>query len=206
MERNGSVPISVRVAATKRNRSVPKFPNCLVRAELWARWAESDRPLGRVDLLKALLLGVSTGGDHRSCSAVRGPPRARASASKCTTNWWMDESTAREALEAERVSASGRVMELRTEFDWLAGDSEDANGDDEHDPEGSTLAFERARVAALLADAESTLEDLDRALAKLTAGTFARCEVCGGEIPQSRIEALPATRTCIGCAPTAGRR
>jgi DnaK suppressor protein len=115
----------------------------------------------------------------------------------------MEEPSARSLLESERLSASVRVDELTTEVAWLAGDSEDANGDDEHDPEGPTLAFERARVAALLADAEIHLMDLDRALAKLAAGTYGRCEVCGAEIPQGRLEALPATRTCISCATAA---
>jgi RNA polymerase-binding transcription factor DksA len=118
----------------------------------------------------------------------------------------MDVSSARSVLESERGSASDRVDALAAEFDWLAGDSDDANGDDEHDPEGSTVAFERARVAALLADAESHLLDLDRALAKLAAGTYSLCEVCGQEIPQGRLEALPATRTCIGCATEAHHR
>lgn len=112
----------------------------------------------------------------------------------------MERPSARSLLESERMSASDRVKALRTEVAWLAGDSEDANGDDEHDPEGSTLAFERARVATLLADAESNLKDLDRALTKLAAGTYALCETCGGEISPGRLEALPATRTCIDCA------
>ena len=116
----------------------------------------------------------------------------------------MDESSTRSRLDAERASVSDRVDALRTEFDWLAGDSEDANGDDEHDPEGSTLAFERARVAALLADAESHLDELDLAVAKVTAGTYAVCEICGGAIPPARLEALPATRVCVDCATAAG--
>lgn len=115
----------------------------------------------------------------------------------------MESSSARSLLESERASASQRAGALLTELSWLAGDASDANGDDEHDPEGSTLAFERARVAALLADAESTLEDLDLALRRLTAGSYTDCEVCGGVIPQGRLEALPATRTCIGCATAA---
>ena len=89
---------------------------------------------------------------------------------------------------------------LALELAGLAGDAEDANGDDEHDPEGSTLAYERARVAALLADAESNLRDLDRARAKLADGTYAVCEVCGRNIPRDRLQALPGTRTCIDCA------
>jgi DnaK suppressor protein len=112
----------------------------------------------------------------------------------------MDEPAARSLLDSERVSASDRVNALTTEFAWLAGDSADANDDDEHDPEGSTLAFERARVATLLADAESHLTDLDRALTKLAEDRYGICEVCGTEISQGRLEALAATRTCITCA------
>jgi RNA polymerase-binding transcription factor DksA len=118
----------------------------------------------------------------------------------------MEAPSTRSVLQSERASASDRIDALKTEFDWLAGDSDDANGDDEHDPEGSTVAFERARVAALLADAESHLLDLDRALAKLAAGTYSLCEVCAQEIPEGRLEALPATRTCIGCATVAHDR
>ncbi len=120
----------------------------------------------------------------------------------------MAEPSVRSVLESERASAVDRVQTLRTELAWLAGDSVDANGDDEHDPEGSTLAFERARVAALLGDAESTVEDLDRALTKLASGTYAVCEGCGRQIPRDRLDALPATRICIDCAASArtGRR
>ena len=114
--------------------------------------------------------------------------------------WGMDETSARSLLESERVPASDRVQALTIELALLAGDLGDANGDDEHDPEGATLAFERARVAALLADAESNLKDLDRALTKLADGNFGICEVCGTEISQARLEARPATRICITCA------
>ena len=112
----------------------------------------------------------------------------------------MEQPAARTALEAERATASERVRSLAAEVEGLAGDSEDANGDDEHDPEGSTVAFERARVAALLTDAESHLADLGRALARLAAGDYAVCEVCGRDIAPERLDALPATRTCFACA------
>ena len=112
----------------------------------------------------------------------------------------MEEPSVRSTLEAGRRSALDRVATLTTELGWLAGDADDANGDDEHDPEGSTLAFEHARVAALLADAERHLEDLDRALTRLAAGTYAVCEICRRDLPANRLEALPATRRCFDCA------
>ena len=58
---------------------------------------------------------------------------------------------------------------MTTEFDEIVAGSADSNADDEHDPEGSTLAFERAQVSALLLEARAYLSDLDRALARLDA-------------------------------------
>jgi DnaK suppressor protein len=112
----------------------------------------------------------------------------------------MVDSDSRCALELERLSAMERVETLKAEFAWLAGDAEEANGDDEHDPEGSTLAFERARVAALLADADSNLRALELALTKLAGGSYGLCESCGKAITPDRLEALPAARNCIDCA------
>ena len=103
----------------------------------------------------------------------------------------MQDPGTRAILDAERQVASDRVQTMTTELEGLAGDSEDANGDDEHDPEGSTLAYERARVAALLGEAESTLVALDRAVAKLAAGTYGVCEGCREMIPRARLAALP---------------
>jgi RNA polymerase-binding transcription factor DksA len=122
----------------------------------------------------------------------------------------MDRTTpnpgARVALGSERVSALDRLRTLEHELAGLAGDAGDANGDDEHDPEGSTVAYERARVAGLLVRAVSHLEDVDRALEKLAKGRYSVCEGCGGQIPSARLEALPAARTCIGCASPPARR
>ena len=112
----------------------------------------------------------------------------------------MDESAIRETLRAERVAALLRVTAITSEFDGIVADSLHANADDEHDPEGSTIAYERAQVAALIAGAQSTLDDLDRALARLSAGCYSVCEGCGGRISPERLAALPAGRTCFECA------
>jgi DnaK suppressor protein len=72
--------------------------------------------------------------------------------------------------------------------------------DDEHDPEGQTIAFERAQAAALLAQARVRLDDIDAALVRLGAGTYGRCERCGENISPQRLDARPAARLCIRCA------
>ena len=123
-----------------------------------------------------------------------------------------NESAIRYALEGERATALARLHELRGELNAVIADAVDANADDEHDPEGPTIAYERARVTSLLAEAQSYLGDLNEALARLESGDYSICEACGRTIPTERLEALPACRTCIECAvarrpaPGRGRR
>jgi DnaK suppressor protein len=112
----------------------------------------------------------------------------------------MDESTIHETLRAEREAAVVRITAMTSEFDGIVADSLHANGDDEHDPEGSTVAYERAQVAALIAGAQSNLDDLDHALARLSAGCYSVCEGCNRQISPERLAALPAGRTCFECA------
>jgi DnaK suppressor protein len=116
----------------------------------------------------------------------------------------MDESRIRDTLKAERAAALVRITAITSEFDGIVADSQHANADDEHDPEGSTVAYERARVAALMARAQLNLDDLDHALARLSAGCYSVCERCGEQIPPERLIALPAACTCFECS-KAGR-
>ena len=85
------------------------------------------------------------------------------------------------------------------DFDTFVEGAELVNTDDEHDPEGATIAFERAQVIALRDDARRRVLLLDRALASLDEGTYGRCAACGGEIGAERLVALPGIDVCLGC-------
>ncbi len=89
---------------------------------------------------------------------------------------------------------------MAREYAGIVAASADANADDEHDPEGATIAFERAQLGAVLEQARRRLSDLDLGLARMAAGTYATCENCGGPISPERLDARPAARTCIACA------
>ncbi len=110
-----------------------------------------------------------------------------------------------ELLAAARRDAARRLAEAQSEIAAIVSASEHANADDEHDPEGATIAFERARVAALLAQAEADLTEIDAALARQEDGTLGICAACGGPIPPERLAARPAARTCVACAAVARR-
>jgi RNA polymerase-binding transcription factor DksA len=104
-----------------------------------------------------------------------------------------------ESLAAERAGALERIAALERELLAIM-DSGSAGADDEHDPEGATLAFERQHVAALLSQARQQLARIDAAVSRLAEGTFGRCVTCGQPIGAARLAARPVSSTCIGCA------
>ncbi|MDN5855706.1 MAG: TraR/DksA C4-type zinc finger protein [Actinomycetia bacterium] len=106
----------------------------------------------------------------------------------------------RTQLEAERENARRRLADLTQDFDAVVTGSRDANVDDEHDPEGATIAFERSQLGALIRQTEHHLDEVDAALKRLDAGMYGTCESCGGSIALGRLEARPEARTCIRCA------
>jgi RNA polymerase-binding transcription factor DksA len=105
----------------------------------------------------------------------------------------------REVLRQQRESTLERLAALTADFDRIVDASRDSNADDEHDPEGATIAFERSQVDALRQQAHAHLVDVDAALARLDDGTHGTCERCGGPIPDARLEARPTARTCVTC-------
>jgi RNA polymerase-binding protein DksA len=75
-----------------------------------------------------------------------------------------------------------------------------ATADDEHDPEGTTLAEEWSRIAGLDAEAEQRLRAIDAAQRRIDDGTYGICESCGKRIPVARLRVRPAATMCVDCA------
>lgn len=107
---------------------------------------------------------------------------------------------ARARLEAERQETLLRLARLTGDFDEVVAASRASNADDEHDPEGATIAFERAQLDALARQAQQHLAEVDAALERVAAGTYGACERCGAPIGAGRLEARPVARLCIRCA------
>jgi RNA polymerase-binding transcription factor DksA len=112
----------------------------------------------------------------------------------------------RERLEQAGQRARERVAALEREFAGLAEAASAAGTDDEHDPEGATLAFERQHAAALLEAAREQVAAVDAALRRLAEGQYGVCERCGQPIGAERMAARPAAATCVRCAGGGRRR
>ena len=91
----------------------------------------------------------------------------------------------RAALEAERAELTTQLAE---------------NGDvpfDENFADSGQVAAEQGEHRAIVGHIQDSLRDVEAALAKLDAGTYGKCEECGEEIAEARLEAMPSARYCI---------
>ena len=108
-------------------------------------------------------------------------------------------------LQEERAALHSRLSRLTHDMTALVEASRDSNADDEHDPEGQTIAFERAQLAAMTDQAREHLKEVDAAAQRLAGGSYGVCEVCRGPIDPARLEARPTARTCVQHVPARGR-
>src|SRR5690348_12330535 len=112
-------------------------------------------------------------------------------------------STPEARLLAERAGTLRSIAALRGDVAAIVDSASSTSGDDEHDPEGATIGFERAQAQSLLARAEARLLELDAALQRIADGSYGTCARCGRPIPAERLDARPEATLCVVCA---GRR
>jgi DnaK suppressor protein len=106
----------------------------------------------------------------------------------------------RDELLRLRARAETEATTLARDLETLFTASRDSNADDEHDPEGATIGFERAQLTALLAAARERIAEVDDALRRVDAGSYGICERCGQPIAGERLAARPFARYCMACA------
>lgn len=106
----------------------------------------------------------------------------------------------RDELLRLRAGAEAEAATLARDLEALFAASRDSNADDEHDPEGATIGFERAQLTALLAATRERIVEVDDALGRVDAGTYGMCEGCGEPIAGERLAVRPFACRCIACA------
>jgi DnaK suppressor protein len=99
-------------------------------------------------------------------------------------------STLRGRLDEERARLLGQISALRVGHDQ-------SPAYDDNFADSGQVAAEQGENLALLNQLNEQLDEVDHALAKMDAGTYGLCEVCGKPVAEARLEAMPATRFCI---------
>lgn len=104
-----------------------------------------------------------------------------------------------DAIEALRATLLDERDHLRQQLAEL-GVGGEGMAFDENFADSGQVAAEKGEHRVLANNLQDALADVDRALGKLEEGAYGRCEGCGAEIAEPRLEAMPATRYCIDCA------
>lgn len=99
----------------------------------------------------------------------------------------------RTRLERMRAVVEGEGLHDEAEEDAASALSHLA----QHPADAASDAFEREKEFAILERVDDDLAAVDRALERLTEGTYGTCEACGGPIGDERLVALPAARLCL---------
>jgi DnaK suppressor protein len=103
-------------------------------------------------------------------------------------------------LEEERKRIAGAIAylhedsprSLEDELGELAG-----RGADNHLGDMASITFDRELDEGLEEGAQQTLEQINRAIARLDDGTYGLCERCGHAIAEERLRARPWATLCI---------
>ncbi len=110
----------------------------------------------------------------------------------------------RQTLETDAAGLRRDIEQAESQIaDRLEDGIRDA-GDDEADAGAKT--FEREHEFAMTSNARHLLEQTERAVARIDAGTYGACESCGQPIGKARLMAFPRAVLCVTCKQREERR
>lgn len=101
--------------------------------------------------------------------------------------------------EQQRLQEMIRDIEAEREEVRLTETSSDRSPDP-NTAEGGSLAFEMEKELSILENTRDILSKVEESLTRIDEGTYGTCDVCGGAIPVTRLDALPYTKMCVTCA------
>jgi DnaK suppressor protein len=119
---------------------------------------------------------------------------------------WTDTELAgiRKELEEEAAGLHADIARVHADIADRLTDAVSDAGDDPAD--AGAKAFEREQELALSENARGLLDQTERALERIDAGTYGVCESCGQAIGKARLMAFPRATLCVQCKQREERR
>ena len=110
----------------------------------------------------------------------------------------IDTNRFRSDLEERRTRVLA-VIEHRNHVDSLEDESGElvSSSADNHLADTASDTYDREFDEGLEEDAERLLGEIDGALHRIADGTYGTCAICGKQISEERLEAIPYTTLCI---------
>ncbi|MDP2659767.1 MAG: TraR/DksA C4-type zinc finger protein [Dehalococcoidia bacterium] len=103
----------------------------------------------------------------------------------------------RDTLLKEKQTLEQEIAELK-KSEPSVGERREGSPFGKREEEAAEAADMEKRLALEL-KLNDLMRDVDRALEKLSTGTYGRCDACNELISPERLEALPAAHLCLKC-------
>ncbi|WP_174250449.1 MULTISPECIES: TraR/DksA family transcriptional regulator [Streptomyces] len=212
----GSPPEQVVGKAARKPAAARRTAAAARKAAAASAGAEAAAQAARQTGARKVVAKKSTGTARKTADAVvgggmpAGATAAPAAPGELAVRPGEDPWTPAEVAEA-RTGLTDEAVRLRDELHasdeaitGLMRDSGDGAGDDQADT--GTKNITRESEMALAANAREMLEQTERALERLDAGTYGLCESCGKPIGKARMQAFPRATLCVDCKQKQERR
>lgn len=103
-----------------------------------------------------------------------------------------------EEMKEETLETIERLRQTAYETNYREASGDHA-GYTSHMADQGTDAMEREKAFLFLSREEKFLRQIEDALQRIKLGEYGICRVCGEEIDERRLEAVPTTRICVEC-------
>jgi phage/conjugal plasmid C-4 type zinc finger TraR family protein len=216
-EPKGTVPKSTKATVPKTTVSKATVSKATVPRSATAKAAHAPRAAAAKTPAKAVAKAAAAKAPRsRRGGTTTTTTTTKATTRSMTTDTATDTAADQRAHDAEytdiRAALVDRAAELRAEHDRAMSDINDlqrdriADGAGDDQADAGTKTFEREQEISLANGILDRLTQVERALDRLDAGTYGRCERCGNPIPKARLEAFPSVTLCVSCKQIEERR
>jgi DnaK suppressor protein len=119
---------------------------------------------------------------------------------------WTEEELAevRQTLEHEAAGLRADIAQAESAVAERLNNGLREAGDDEADAGAKT--YEREHEFVMASNSRQLLEQTEKALARIDAGSYGVCESCGEPIGKARLMAFPRAVLCVTCKQREERR
>ena len=117
----------------------------------------------------------------------------------------MDTERFRRTLLDERERLNSTIEHLHEANSTSFEEETEEETYDNHLADSATATLDREIDYTLEGNADNLLRAIDQALERIENGTYGKCERCGRQIAEERLEAIPHATRCIDCQRLAER-
>jgi DnaK suppressor protein len=112
----------------------------------------------------------------------------------------------RKKLELQKESCIARLDELEKSDPFNLDQTRDVDDDRTSPDDEAQLNEQHERIASQMEAQKNMIVRIDAAMGRISDGSYGVCEICGKDIEESRLQAMPLASLCLQDEKSAEKR